>query len=249
MGDPNKRGKTEILIVEDSVPQSKILKNSLEKNNFLVHHTANGKQALEYLVDHTPAVIISDVIMPIMNGFEFCKRVKADKKLNSTPVILLTTLSEPEDVIRGLESGADTFITKPYDEGILISCLKHIIDNIELRKRKTTDNEGIEITFAGNKYLVTSDRVQMLDLLISIYQNAMLKTRELEKTVHELRKANKTITTLKGLIPICSSCKKIRNDQGYWEQIEMYIQSHSEAEFTHGFCPECSQKLYPKHTA
>lgn len=247
MGDLNKTEKTEILIVEDSMTQSKILRNALEKHNFSVHHTANGKEALAYLVDHTPAVIISDVIMPVMNGFEFCKSVKADEKLKSTPVMLLTTLSEPEDVIRGLESGADNFMTKPYDEQTLISCVKHIIDNIELRK-KTRDDTGIEIAFAGNKYLVTSNRVQMLDLLISIYQNTMLKTRELEKTVQELRQANKTITTLKGFIPICACCKKIRNDHGYWEQIEMYIQSHSEAEFTHGVCPECSKKLYPKHT-
>jgi hypothetical protein len=51
---------------------------------------------------------------------------------------------------------------------------------------------------------------------------------------------------LRGLLPICSSCKKIRNDQGYWEQIEVYIRDHSEADFSHGICPECAQKLYPE---
>ncbi|HEX2965331.1 MAG TPA: response regulator [Syntrophorhabdaceae bacterium] len=247
MGDLNKK-RAEILIVEDSRAQSRILQNALEKSNFSVSRASNGKEALAYLVDHTPTVIISDVIMPVMNGFEFCKCIKTDEKLKRTPVMLLTTLSEPEDVIRGLESGADNFLTKPYDEQTLISCVNHIVDNIEISKKKGSDT-GIEIAFAGNKCLITSNRVQMLDLLLSIYQNAMLKKRELEKTVQELRKANKTITTMRGLIQICSSCKKIRNDQGYWEQIEMYIQNHSEAEFTHGVCPECSKKLYPDHTA
>ena len=245
MGDPVKKGKAEVLIVEDSLAQSKILRNVLERHYFSVRHAANGKEALEYLGTNTPTLIISDVIMPVMNGFELCRNVKEDARLKSIPVMLLTTLSEPEDIIKGLESGADNFMTKPYDERALISCVEQIIDNLELRKNVRRD-AGIEITFAGNKYLITSDRVQMLDMLISIYQNAMRKTRELEKTVQELRRANKTISALRGLIPICSGCKKIRNDQGFWEQIEMYIQNHSEAEFTHGLCPECSEKFYPK---
>ncbi|MBN1899200.1 MAG: hypothetical protein JW827_10505 [Spirochaetes bacterium] len=60
-----------------------------------------------------------------------------------------------------------------------------------------------------------------------------------------LEKSMKKIKILKGLLPICSSCKKIRNDRGYWEQVEEYIGEHSEAEFTHGICPECKKKLYP----
>jgi len=61
----------------------------------------------------------------------------------------------------------------------------------------------------------------------------------------ELNEALDTIKVLKGLIPICSNCKKIRDDKGYWNQIEAYIQKHSEVEFSHGICPECAKKLYP----
>jgi PAS domain S-box-containing protein len=61
-----------------------------------------------------------------------------------------------------------------------------------------------------------------------------------------LKERDDEIKRLRGLLPICSSCKKIRNDKGYWEQMEVYIRDHSEAEFSHGICPECAEKLYPE---
>lgn len=68
---------------------------------------------------------------------------------------------------------------------------------------------------------------------------------ERERLIAELQEALAGIRTLKGLLPICASCKKVRDDKGYWSQIEAYISEHSDAEFTHGLCPECAQKLYP----
>jgi hypothetical protein len=73
-------------------------------------------------------------------------------------------------------------------------------------------------------------------------------SRELRDMVDQLRKAYQEVRTLQGLIPICSHCKKIRDDNGYWNQIECYIQDHSEAKFSHGICPECAKKLYPNLT-
>jgi PAS domain S-box-containing protein len=70
---------------------------------------------------------------------------------------------------------------------------------------------------------------------------------EREKLILELQEAISKIKRLSGLLPICASCKKIRNDQGYWEKIEIYIREHSEAEFSHGVCPECIGKLYPEY--
>lgn len=69
---------------------------------------------------------------------------------------------------------------------------------------------------------------------------------EREKLIQELREALSHVKTLSGLLPICASCKKIRDDKGYWNQLESYIASHSQAEFSHGICPECAKKLYPK---
>ncbi len=73
--------------------------------------------------------------------------------------------------------------------------------------------------------------------------NAALEERE--KLIAQLQEALASIRTLRGLVPICASCKKIRDAKGCWQQIESYVRDHSEAEFSHGICPECSQKLYP----
>jgi len=70
---------------------------------------------------------------------------------------------------------------------------------------------------------------------------------ERERLIHELQEALAKVKKLSGFLPICASCKKIRNDQGYWMQIEAYIRDHSEAEFSHGICPECMKKLYPDY--
>ncbi len=70
---------------------------------------------------------------------------------------------------------------------------------------------------------------------------------EHKRLVEELQKALSEVNQLRGILPICASCKKIRDDEGYWNQIESYISTHSEAQFSHGICPECVKKLYPEH--
>ena len=79
------------------------------------------------------------------------------------------------------------------------------------------------------------------DLLVRAVRYAL----ERERLVSELREALANVKTLTGLLPICAGCKKIRDDQGYWSQVESYIQKHSEAKFSHGLCPDCIKKWYP----
>jgi uncharacterized paraquat-inducible protein A len=67
-----------------------------------------------------------------------------------------------------------------------------------------------------------------------------------ERLISELQEALGQVKTLKGLLPICSNCKKVRDDKGYWNQIESYVQQHTDASFTHGICPDCAKKLYPE---
>jgi hypothetical protein len=69
---------------------------------------------------------------------------------------------------------------------------------------------------------------------------------ERERLIQELQTALARVKLLSGLLPICANCKKIRDDQGYWKQVESYVESHSEATFSHGICPECLHKLYPE---
>lgn len=76
-----------------------------------------------------------------------------------------------------------------------------------------------------------------------------LVEKDRERLIRELRDALSKVKRLSGFLPICASCKKIRDDKGYWNQIELYIRDHSEIDFSHGICPECAQKLYPDMTS
>ncbi len=86
----------------------------------------------------------------------------------------------------------------------------------------------------------------ILSALIGMFWGKIRQAdEEKSKIIAELHKTLEEVETLSGFLPICASCKKIRDDQGYWNQIEAYISEHSEAEFSHGICPECAEKLYP----
>lgn len=238
-------GNVDILIVEDSPTQAVKLQFLLEKNGYGVTIARNGVEALSCLRLGRPGLVVSDIVMPEMDGYELCRRIRADEELRYIPVLLLTTLSEPEDIVRGLESGADNFLTKPYDETILLSRIQYILINKEIRRNPQSDM-GIEIFFAGNRHFINSDRIQILDLLFSTYENALQQKRELEKVNKKLTDALETIKTLHGFLPICANCKKIRDDDGQWQDLESFISEHSEAKVSHGICPECKKNLYPE---
>lgn len=170
--------KHKILVVEDSPTQAEEIKYMLERNNYEVTVSVNGLEALKLLETMKPLVIISDVVMPVMDGYELCRQIKDTENIRDISVIMLTNLSEPEDVIAGLECGADYFLTKPYDEMILVSRIQHIIANHNLQTKGYT-KVGIEIVFGNQKYNINSDRLQILNLLLSTYETAIQKKREL----------------------------------------------------------------------
>ncbi|MDT8325455.1 MAG: response regulator [Bacteroidota bacterium] len=176
----------EILVVEDSPTQALKLKYILEKQEYTVRLAVNGREGLESVRQRRPTLVISDVLMPEMDGYEFCTAIKTSEELKEIPVILLTTLSDPQDIIRGLESGADNFLNKPYSEEALLSRIKYILINMDVRTRMRT-GMGIEIYFANKKHYLTSERIQIIDLLLSTYENAVEKNRELELTNKKLR--------------------------------------------------------------
>jgi DNA-binding response OmpR family regulator len=123
----------DILIVEENLAESAHLKHILEQHDFRVVVEHNGKLALDAARSRPPQIIISAVLLPEMDGYELCHRIKADEYLKHIPVILLTALSDATDIIRGMECGADNFITKPYDEEFLISRIRFILLNCERR--------------------------------------------------------------------------------------------------------------------
>jgi len=188
-----KAGKaTSILIAEDSPTQALQLQHSLEKNGFAVTVARNGKEALSLMKKSRPAIVISDIIMPEMDGYDLCHHIKKDPNLGDIPVILLTQLSDPQDIIKGLQAGATNFITKPYDESLMLSRIQYILINQEVRREGSTE-ASINIYFMGKTYNITSDRMQIIDLLLSTYEHAVMQNKELQKTQAELRELNERL--------------------------------------------------------
>jgi len=182
----------DVLIVEDSPTQAESLKYLLERNHYKVIVAENGKQALARFNERKPTLVISDIVMPEMDGFELCKQIKLDENNGDVPVILLTSLSSSEDVLEGLACGADNFITKPYNEDYLISSVENILTSRKLRKGGRV-RIGVEITFGGKKRFVTADQQQMLTLLISTYEAAVQRNSELVKAQNELSSMNERL--------------------------------------------------------
>jgi signal transduction histidine kinase len=180
-----KRPRPEVLIAEDSLTQAEKLKYLLEEQDYAVTAVTNGKQALEAARKHPPSLIISDIVMPEMDGHTLCKEIKADKTLQNIPVILLTSLSGVEEVLKALECGADGFIRKPYEASELLSRIRYILVNREMRTGDTMQ-WGAEIYLSGKRYFITAERQQILDLLFSTFMDAVQINGELELKQREL---------------------------------------------------------------
>lgn len=190
-----------ILIVDDTPANIQVLNELLHKD-YRVLFSTDGKEALKLAAESTPDLILLDIMMPDMDGYEVCRRLKGDEALKDIPIIFVTALSEEENESQGLDLGAVDYISKPFNPGIV---------------------------------------------LLRVKNHLQLKTQrdKLTQLVDELQEAMAKVKLLSGFIPICASCKKIRDDQGYWGQIEKYISEHSEAQFSHAICPCCFKKLYP----
>jgi two-component system sensor histidine kinase/response regulator len=178
-----------ILVVEDSPTQAMLLKRLLVENGYTVSISPNGKEAIDSIYKRRPTLIISDIVMPVMDGYEMCHSIKTDQSLREIPVILLTSLTDPEDVIRGLEAKADVYITKPYDETNLLLKVASILENPVMRE----DKGELEITLGKKQYIISSNRREILNLLLFTYESAIHKNRQLIKVQNELKKLNEQL--------------------------------------------------------
>lgn len=187
-----KNSEKKIMIVEDSAIQAEILRRILVAEDYSVIIAKNGAEGLSKAKGLKPDLVISDINMPEMNGFELCRQLKNDADTLTTPVILLTSLSAPSDVISALECGADNFLVKPYDKSHLLSRIEYIFINRELQEN-TQSHDGVEINFSGRQYIITSEKKQILDLLISTYENAVHKNNELISVQKKLETLNEEL--------------------------------------------------------
>ena len=178
----------EILIVEDSPTQAERLRRLIQLKGYRVRVAANGRLALAMMAEHRPQLVLSDIIMPEMDGYELCRSIKADQHLAPIPVILVTALNDAKDIIRGIECGADNFIRKPYSEEYLLSRISHMRVNQTLRAAPDTD--GIALYLGDQKHFIHAGRQQILDLLISTYEQAVQVNSELQARERQVIELN-----------------------------------------------------------
>lgn len=195
------------LIAEDDFASRTILAEVLKISGHEVVETVNGAAAWDAMQQpDAPKLVILDWMMPMMDGLEVLRRVRALQTDRPPYIIMLTTKADKTDIIVGLEAGANDYLAKPFNLG-------------ELRARIKVGLRMVEI------------------------QDALAAKLE------ELRLAKDQIKTLRGIVPICANCKKIRDDKGYWNQVEVYVRKHTEAVFSHSICPDCVKELYPEFMA
>lgn len=189
-----------VLVVEDSPVQAEMLRRSIEQAGCEVLVANDGPAALALADARPPAAVISDVNMPGMNGFELCRRLRVQPRFAHLPVILLTSLGDMQDVIHGLNAGADCYVTKPYDAGLLLARLREQIE-ANAHERCPCSCGSMTVRVDGTVEEVTPrDARQLVGLLVSTYESAVLQNRELRRTKdslldvnHELAASNRAL--------------------------------------------------------
>ena len=184
--------KPVIVIAEDSRVQGKVLQQRLVAAGYDAHIGANGELALELIRSLKPDIVVSDIEMPKMTGYELCSAIKQTAELRHIPVILLSTLNEAEDIIKGLAAGADNYITKPYESSFLIARIEDLRSS-PLRVEEN-NSSSTTVTLGGRSYQVNSGRQQTLNLLISVFENAVAKNKELHRSNEQLVLAKEKLT-------------------------------------------------------
>ncbi len=186
-----------VLLVDDLQDNLMVLESLLDDMFKIDIVTAtSGNEALDLMSVRDFALVLLDVQMPGMDGFEVAERMRANEQTRHIPIIFVTGVGkETEHIFKGYEAGAVDYLFKPVEPHILRSKVQVFTDLYEQR-------------------------------------------RQIERHLEEIK-------TLKGMLPICSFCKKIRDDKGYWDELEVYIRDHSDAEFSHSVCPDCMAEHYP----
>ena len=158
-----------VLVVDDLEPNLRLLEAKLKSEYYTVYTATNGFDAIDIAKEKFPDVILLDVMMPEIDGFETCRRIKNDPKLSIIPVVMVTALTDQDDRVKGLESGADDFITKPIDEFHLFARvrslirIKELFDELRLRDKTMSNmadkNFYSEIDDMKSKIVIIDDDV------------------------------------------------------------------------------------------
>jgi sigma-B regulation protein RsbU (phosphoserine phosphatase) len=189
------------LIAEDNATTRLLLESTMIDWGYDVIATSDGVEAWQALQHaEIPELVLLDWKMPGMDGIQVCRQFRQLPGAHAAHVMLVTARGSKDDIVAGLEAGADDYLTKPFEP-------------CELRARLQ----------AGAR-------------IVELQKNLADRVRDLEQALANVKQ-------LHGLLPICAYCKRIRDDHNYWQQVEAYISAHSEAQFSHGICPDCHERL------
>lgn len=179
--------KVRILIVEDSRTQAAALLHLLTEQGYEVEVAASGEEGLGRARDVAFDLVLSDILMPGLNGYELCRRIKAEPASFGTPrVVLLTSLGDPVYIVRGLESGADNYLVKPYEPERLLDRIQQILWG-RATSREEAGGPGVGITFLGEQFTIGARREQILDFFLSSFEELIETNRELQESKQSLQ--------------------------------------------------------------
>lgn len=188
--------QNDVLVVEDSKTQAMTLVSLLKGAGLKVRLASDGVQALELVAQEKPTLVLTDVVMPRMDGYALCAHLKESPETCSIPVVLLTSLSDPAEVINALECGADSFLTKPYDPVFLVERVDEILANVRLALGSELPDGGVKVHYRGAEHILRPRRDAAIGLLLSTYSHAMIKNAQLERMNGELNQSLETIRSL-----------------------------------------------------
>ncbi|MBI3024448.1 MAG: response regulator, partial [Candidatus Tectomicrobia bacterium] len=174
-----------ILVAEDSPTQAEHIRLLLEKEGYRVILAANGREGLEKVHRERPDLIISDIVMPEVDGYAFCQAVKSNEATKRIPVVLLTGSRGPGSILQGLQRGADNFIPKPFEDDYLLERVRRIFENLELRAKGHLEVEVL-IQVAGRELHITADKQQIIELLFSTFEDLSRLNDELKDAKRRL---------------------------------------------------------------
>ena len=189
-----------LLVAEDTPVSRRVLETTLTKWGYELLVAKDGQEAWDILqTEPDIGVAVLDWMMPGIDGIDVCRMIRARQDAPYVYVIMLTAKSQQQDIVEGLNAGADDYVTKPFN------CS-------ELRVR-----------------IRAGERIVRLQ-------------RGFANKVEELEEALQHVNDLRGLLPICMDCRRVRDDNDYWQQLESYLVSRMGTDLSHSLCPECLER-------
>ena len=168
--------KTHIMVIDDEEDILELARYNLEREGYEVSCLISGEEAIETIEDKKPDLVLLDLMLPGMDGYEICKMMKRDEKIQHIPIIMLTAKGEESDIVTGLELGADDYITKPFSPKVLIARLRTVLRRSNRKEEQksavitkhniTIDTARFEVAVDGNPIELTATEFHILNFLI-----------------------------------------------------------------------------------